>query len=297
MAIDTAFVNSYRSQFEVQFQQMESRLRDTVTVLPQNAEFQYFDRLGTLTARAVTARHGNTEFDEIDYTRRRNGILSYDNAVPFDKEDSLRMISDPRMGIAKNQASAILRQMDSTIITAATATAYGGKAGATSYAYTAATYGIAVDAVAPGAAAVNTNLTIEKLIQARSKFYQNEAVEAGEQLYFIASQRNLDSLLRTTEVTSADYNGVRSLVTGMVDTFLGFKFIRTELLSKSGNIRTCLAYPKSAIILGLADELKVRIDERFDKRYMWQVYSCATFGATRMWEEKVVSVACDESVA
>ena len=38
-----------------------------------------------------------------------------------------------------------------------------------------------------------------------------------------------------------------------------------------------------------------RIEERADKSYSTQVYYCATFGATRMEEDKVVQIACNEA--
>jgi hypothetical protein len=38
-----------------------------------------------------------------------------------------------------------------------------------------------------------------------------------------------------------------------------------------------------------------RIDERSDKGYATQVYYCMSIGATRMEEEKVVQIDCDES--
>ena len=49
------------------------------------------------------------------------------------------------------------------------------------------------------------------------------------------------------------------------------------------------------IKLGVGKDTMSRIDERPDKSYSTQVFYCATFGATRMEEEKVVSVICDES--
>jgi hypothetical protein len=38
-----------------------------------------------------------------------------------------------------------------------------------------------------------------------------------------------------------------------------------------------------------------RIEERADKSYSTQVYYCQTVGSTRMEEEKVVQILCDES--
>lgn len=297
MAIDTAFHNGYRNEFEVKFQQMGSRLRQTVTERPQNVEREMYDRIGTVNVTKKTVRHGPTVLNDADHTRIAVLMDDYrPDALAFDNEDKLRMgLADPRNGYAQTQAHALGRQLDSVIITAATGTTYTGKLGTTAETYTAATYGVAVDAVAPGQIAANSNLTIEKLIQAKAKFGTNESVMDGEQLYFIWTQSQMNSLLRTTEATSADFNTVRALVNGTINSFMGFTFIRTELLSKSGNIRTCLAYPKSAIILGMADALQVRMDERRDLNYTWQVWTQGTFGAARTWLEKVVSVACDES--
>ena len=47
--------------------------------------------------------------------------------------------------------------------------------------------------------------------------------------------------------------------------------------------------------MAIGKDVMARIDPRADKSYSTQVYYCATFGATRMEEEKVVSIACDES--
>lgn len=298
-AIDTAFRNGYQSDFEIKFQQNASRLQSTVTVRPQNVERDMYDRLGTVNVTRKSVRHGPTVLNDADHTRIAVLIDDYrPDALAFDSEDKLRMqLADPRNGYAKMQAMALGRQVDSVIIAAATGTTYTGKQGTTAETYTAVTYGVAVDAVAPGAVAANSNLTIEKLIQAKSKFGVAESVMDGEELFFVLTQSQLDSLLRTTEVTNADYNAVKALVNGQVDTFMGFKFVRTQLLSKTSNTRTCLAYPKSGIILGMADQLTARMDERSDLNYTWQVWCQGTFGATRTWLEKVVSVACDESVA
>ena len=61
-------------------------------------------------------------------------------------------LQDPRNGYAQTQAAALGRQVDSVIIAAATGTTYTGKNGTTAETYSATTYGVAVNAVAPGAA-------------------------------------------------------------------------------------------------------------------------------------------------
>lgn len=296
--IDTAFQNSYHNEFEIQYQQNGSRLRGLVTVRPQTSKMDFHDRIGTVAFTERTTRHAPTTLEEVLHTRIAVSMRDYRNALPFDNEDKLRMnLNDPRNAYAQTQAKALGRQLDSVIITAATGTTYTGETGSTAETYTAATYGVAVNAVKPGEVATDSNLTIEKLIQARSKLFTAEAVMDGETVNFVCAQSQIDSLLRTTEVTSSDYAAVKALVAGEVNTFLGFTFTRTQLLAKdSNNVRTCLAFPRSGIIVGEADERTTKIDQRPDLNYTWQVWTQGTFGAARTWLQKVVSVACDEDL-
>jgi len=292
-SVDTAFVNSYHGQLEHIFQQKGSKLRGTLREVTQNSEYDYWDRLGTATVNAITTRHGDTPHNAIDHTRRRNQVVGYDTNEYFDNQDKLRMILDPKSGYAEAQAYALGRQMDDTIIASLLGTAYSGKDGSTSVTYDTA-YRIAVDYVESGIAA-NSNLTIGKLRRAMYLLESNDAVNDGEVVNLVAHPSQKQSLLRTTEVTSADYNVVKALVNGQINTFMGFNFIWTTRTTSSGGYRQALAYPKSAGLLGVAENMNVRIDELPTKRYSYQVYSTATFGATRMWEERVIQILCDEA--
>ena len=292
--IDTAFVNSYHGMLEHQFQQKGSRLRGTVRSVSQNSEYDYWDRVGESTAHQMITRHADTQYDDENLTRRRNQVTGYNTAKLFDNQDKLRMIVDPKSGFAESQSMALGRQMDSAIISAASGTAYTGKTGSSTQAYDTA-YRIAQDYVESGGA-VNSNLTVAKLRRARYLLDENEAVMDGEPIHAIVSASQIQALLRTTELTSADYNAVKALVQGEIDTFLGFKFIRTQLLTVASNVRTCLIYPPSAILLGVGEDIKTKIDELPGKQYSVQVYSEATFGATSLWEEKVIEVLCNETV-
>ena len=291
--IDKALVQTYRSNIEVQFQQKGSRLRNTVRVESQAAEFDFYDRIGPVEAQKVTTRHGDTPLNETPHDRRRIALEDYDWADLIDKKDKLRMIADPTSAYTQNAVMAMGRAIDRAIIAAATGTAYTGKTGATAVTFPAASE-IAVNyhEVTPA----NSNLTIGKLRRAKFLLRSTVAVEPGEELYCILTESQIQSLLRTTEITSADYNTVKALVNGTVDTFMGFKFIQTELLTKVGNNREVLFYPKSGITLGMGMELNVQVDQLPGKRYSTQVYVCGNFGASRMWEEKVLRCKCDETV-
>ena len=108
----------------------------------------------------------------------------------------------------------------------------------------------------------------------------------------------LEEMLGITEVASADYNVVKALVNGELDTFLGFQWVRTELtpwVDEATDVRGAIAIQGEGIGLALAMDLVARIDERADKAYSVQVFVAMCFGATRIDDEKVVEIACDMS--
>lgn len=298
--VDKALVQTYHSNIQIKFQQRISRLRPYCRQETQNAEFDFYDRIGPTDAVEVTSRHGDTPLIGTPHDRRRVALRDFDWADLIDKKDKLRMLADPTSAYVTNAVSALGRKMDDVIIAAATATAYTGKTGSTTVVYPTATNDVAVNYVESGAAA-NSNLTVGKLRRVRTLFGLAEADEIDETdaptLVAAVSPYQLQALLRTTEVTSSDYNSVKALVNGAVDTFLGFKFIRTNrILYTAANIRRTLFWERDGMLLATAQEVMVDVGPRRDKRNSIQAYVCGSFGSTRMWEEKVYGVLCDETV-
>lgn len=292
--VDTALVQQYRSNFDILSQQKGSRLRPYVRVESQQGEYQFFDRINATTAQLLLVRHADTPLISTPHDRRRCGLSDYVWADLIDEADLEKMLSDPASAYTQNAVYSFGRAQDQAIITAATAIAYSGKNGATAVPFP-ATQDIAVTYVESGPA-VNSNLTIGKLRAARSLFGVNEAVEDGDSLVAVVSQAQIDSLLRTTEVTNADYNTVRALVAGNVDTFMGFKFVRTQLLTVAASIRECLFWNTRGMLLSIGTDTKVRVGERADKNYSNQVFVEMGVGSVRMEEVQVVRVYCDETV-
>jgi hypothetical protein len=292
--IDKALVQSYHSNIEIQFQQMGSRLRVAVRTETQQSEYDYYDRIGATEATKITARHSDTPMMETPHDRRRVAMDDYDWADLIDNQDKLRMLSDPTSAYVQNAVMALGRAIDRTVLAAAVGTAYTGKTGATATTFASGSE-VAVDYVETGSV-VNSNLTIAKLRRARYLFDKNEAANDGDPLYMIVTANQVQSLLRTTEVTSGDYNTVKALVQGEINSFMGFNFIRTELLPFSAaNIRDCLAWSRSGMLLAMGKDITTEVDRLPTKRYSVQVYASASFGSVRMWEEKVLRIKCDET--
>ena len=294
--IDTALVASYKNNITLRYQQMGSRLKPYVRVEMQNAEFDYYDRIGATSAVQKTTRASDTPLIDTPHDRRRLAMVDFEWADLIDRPDKLRMLADPTSAYVENAAMALGRSVDDQIISAASGTAYSGKTGGTAVSFLAGQQ-IAVNYVESGAPS-DSNLTVAKLRRVKYLLDKNEATKAGEMIVGVFTSSQQSSLLRDSTLTSHDYNTVKALVAGEVDTFMGIKFVRTERLSLAAatNIRTCLFWAQNAMLLAEAQEIKVRVDERSDKSYSTQVYACGTFGASRMEELGVIEVACDEDL-
>jgi hypothetical protein len=261
----------------------------------QRAEYEFYDRIGPVDAVEVTNRHADTPLISTPHDRRRVGLRDFDWADMIDNKDRLRMLADPTSPYTTNAVMSMGRKMDDVIIQAAFGTAYTGKTGGTAVTFPAASE-IAVNYVESGTAA-NSNLSIGKLRRARYLMGKAEATLEGQSDLFIAlDPSQVQSLLRTTEVTNSDYNTVKALVAGEIDTFMGFKFIVSNRLTVTSNIRECICWERQGLLLAVGMDIKVDVGPRRDKRNSTQIYVCASFNATRMWEEKVLRIKCDETV-
>ena len=281
--ITTAFVNQYSANVQMLSQQMGSLLRDTVDSESVNGDKAFFEQVGQAAAQARTTRHGDTPLMETPHSRRMVTLTDYEYADLIDDQDKLRMLIDPTSTYARAAAAAIGRAMDDTIISAMGGTAKTGTTGSTSTALPSA------QKIAHGSA----GLTIAKLVTAKKKL-DEKSVDASIPRYIVVSPEQIEDLLNSTTVTSADFNTVKALVQGDIDTFVGFKFITSNRLTDDGTSRLCYAWAQDGMKLAIGKEPTAKIDERSDKSYATQVYYCSSFGSTRMEEEKVVEIACNE---
>tara|TARA_Y100000994_G_scaffold249485_1_gene261457 strand:- start:4343 stop:5200 length:858 start_codon:yes stop_codon:yes gene_type:complete len=281
--ITTAFVNQFSANVTMLSQQQGSLLRDTVDSESVNGEKAFFDQIGSAAAALRTTRHGDTPLMETPHDRRMVTLNDYEYADLIDDQDRIRMLASPESSYAKAAANALGRAMDDAIITAFNASAKTGKSGSTSTALPAG------NVIAHGSA----GLTVAKLITAK-KLLDAGSVDPSINRYIVVSPEQIEDLLNTTSVTSADFNTVKALATGTVDSFVGFKFIVSNRLKDDGTSRQCYAWAEDGMKLAIGKDIKAEITQRPDKSYATQVYYCASFGATRMEEAKVIQVLCNE---
>ena len=282
--ITTAFVNQFSSNVQMLSQQMGSLLRTAVDSESVNGEKAFFDQVGAASAVLRTSRHADTPLVETPHSRRMVTMSDYEYADLIDDQDKVRLLVDPTSTYSRAAAAAMGRAMDDVIITAALGTANTGKDGSTSTALPAG------QKIAHGSA----GLTIAKLVSAK-ELLDAASVDPSIPRYIVVSPKQISDLLNNTTVTSSDFNTVKALAQGEINSFVGFQFIVSNRLNTDSNSdRQVIAFASDGIKLAVGKEPAARIDERADKSYSTQVYYCQTIGATRMEEEKVVEIACSE---
>lgn len=289
--IPTHFVQQYTSNLQMLLQQKGSRLRDAVMTQSHIGEKAVaVDQLGPVTARQVTGRYQPLVPDDTPTDRRWVSPGDYDWNDLVDNFDKLRLLVDPTSSYVTQGTYAIGRAIDAEIVRALLGTALTGKTGTT------ATTLPAGQIVSTNVGGANTGLNKDKLVEARRLLMAAEVDIDNDPLFVAITAAQHADLLKETQVVNTDYVSRPVLEDGRIRSYLGFNFVHIEALPKAGAVRSIPVWAKSGMHLGLWKDIQGRVDQRFDLSSIpWQVYVCATFGATRLEEKKVVQINCTEA--
>ena len=144
----------------------------------------------------------------------------------------------------------------------------------------------------------DTNLNVAKLRDAKRILDRANVPPEGRHIILHAS--GLASLLSETAVTSSDFNTVKALVSGEINTFLGFTFHvmgdRTEggLIIDGSLDRTCFAFHKDAI--GYAEGIAPRTEVNYiPEKTSFLVNSVFSAGAIAIDAEGIVKITARET--
>lgn len=306
--ITTSFVQEYSANVFHLSQQKGSRLRPFVRQESQSSKTDFYDRIGAVEAQKKTSRHGDTPQMDTPHSRRACTLSDYEWADLVDKEDKIRTLNDPTNDYLMAAMWSMGRAMDTEVIQAGLGTAYSGEKGTVAVELPNSQKLTASNGVA------HTDLNVDTL---RKLKYIFDANDIDEELprYLAFTARQVEAMLGQTEATSADYANVKALVDGKIDTFMGFKFIRTQKMpiatatttfsdttgeydaggTAITGYRRCMAWAGNGILLAVGADMTGRISERDDKSYAVQAYASMSVGGVRMEEEKVVELFCKES--
>jgi hypothetical protein len=308
--ITTAFVSQFGANVQHLSQQKGSRLQGAVRKESQQGKKKFFDQLGTVSAVKRTGRHASTPQMDTPHARRMVTLSDYEWADLVDDQDKIRMLIDPTSEYALAAAWAFGRSKDDEIISASIGTAYTGEEGTTATTHPDTSKYAAND----GSAFSNLNVVTLRAIK---RMMDLQEVDPSLKRYIAVTPYQIESLLGQTQVTSSDYNTVKALAQGEVNSFMGFEFISLNRLNTTAgrtivataatgvvgsgssiagsNYRSCFAWAQDGLLLSVGEDYVSRISERDDKGYAKQVYGRMSIGSTRMEEVKVIEVVCKES--
>lgn len=307
--ITVAFVEQYRANILLLSQQKMSRLRATCQEETVVGRTFYGERIGATAGSDIEERHGNTPLVSTPHSRRRGSMVDWDIADLVDDLDKVKMLIDPTSTYVQNFIAAANRRIDKHIYDALGGTAAAGQSGGTTINNYDAdecrlvrSDGVVETAGSDNTAATATALTIAKLLTCKQLLDEGD-IDPERQRYFVYNPYNSAQLLNTTEVKSDDYNTVKALAHGKVDTFMAFKFIMLQnyVDATKGHLQDspnetadeavdCYAWAQDAVKLGVGKDITTRISERVDKRYAIQPYVKMSFGAVRVEGPAVVEI-------
>jgi len=295
--IDTFYPTMFQTSFDQVLQQMDSRLLGSITRADFTGKKKWFNLLNDSEAQDILTRKGDTPDGEFDGSKYWLTQRPKEKVTTFDEWDKhfLGTIVLPTSDEVQSHAMAFNRATDDVIISAFDATRYIGEDGTTTDSFPAG-QSIASNYVETGSD-TPSGMTLAKL--RRAKYLMDVSEVPDSERYIVIGAKQEQDLLRDTNLTSADFNTVKALVDGKVDTFLGFKFLKSQRLpvgtvSGVADIRSCFAFHKSAIKFAMSDR-QTRMDILPQRRHALQIRSTMMLGAVRTENEKVVRLYSDET--
>ena len=145
--------------------------------------------------------------------------------------------------------------------------------------------------------AAASNLNIGKILAAK-KALDAKNVPPSDR-HFVIHANNLAGLLSDERAVSGDYQNLRALVAGDINSVLGFTFHTIGDRDEGGlplatNDRTCFAFHKSAVGCAVAMAPSTEINYIAEKT-SFLVTAKLSMGAVAIDPEGIVDVTCDES--
>jgi hypothetical protein len=275
--LSTAFVTLFDAEVK-QAYQASAVLRPAVRIRSGVEGSTYkFPKIGKGVAQVRIPQTDVTPLN-VTYSQVTATLSDYIAAEYSDIFMQAKVNFDERRELVKVVSNAIGRRQDQLILDALTASS------ATS--------------VSNDIGGSDTNMNVAKLRSAAQTLNANNVPMDGRHIIIHAS--SLASLLSETAVTSSDFNTVKALVQGEINTFLGFTFHvlgdRTEggLIKDGSNDRTCFAFHKDAV--GLAEGIAPKTEINYvPEKTSFLIASMFSAGAVAIDDEGIVKIVCRET--
>lgn len=269
-SVEQSFVRHFQAEVHLQYQQMGSKLRNTVRtkdgIVGSSSTFQ---KVGKGTA-STKARHGKVAVMSVDHTPVEVNLYDYYAGDWVDQLDELKTNINEQQVVARAGAYALGRKTDELLITELDKS--------TNYAGTGA-----------------DGLTKAKVLSAFEMMGEADVPDDGDR-YAVVGWKQWSELLNIQEFANADYIGKDDLPWQgtQAKRWLGTLWMPHSGLTKdAGNIRYAYWYHKTAVGHAVGAELKTDITWHGDRAAHF-VNNSMSQGAGLIDTSGVISMRCLE---
>lgn len=291
---------TFRDNFMMVTQRMGSKLRPYVSEMPCTGEgATAADLIGEVTYRRGDSR-GRTNVENVPARTRR--WLVYRDPIEtgqyLDSVDKFRMIDDPTSRLYETHTLAIKRGVDDTILGLDVdgTISSGGIFGAVAEGKRPGD-GTATLAAQHTTVHGSAGLTVAKLRAARKRLGLDENdLDIYRPCMAITTSQH-DDLLGIVEGASSNLNMLEQpqIVDGKVTRLMGFDFVEMNRLPLSGTTRSCPAWLKKDVMLGVWQDVNPQMWNDTHAKNTPYMHVDAYMDATRIEDKGIHVVECTES--
>jgi len=278
IGLSNAFVTLFDAEVKQAYQakaQLIAAVRQRRGVEGSTAKFPKVGKgVATLRIPQTDVTPLNVDFSQVTATLEDWNAAEYSDIFMQQKVNF-----DERQELVQVVANAIGRRQDQLVIDALTASSTS-------------------NTVSNDIGGTDTNLNLDKLLAAKKLLDKGNV--PPQDRHMVIHANSLASILAEQKLTSSDYASVKALVSGEINTFLGFTFHvlgdRTEGgLAVDGSLdRTVWAFHKDAV--GYAEGMGPKTEINYvPEKTSFLVNSMFSAGAVAIDAEGIVQITCRES--
>jgi len=295
--IDQARVLQFRANVIHLFQQKGSKLRGKTREESLVGKAHFYERLAKTAAVKKTTRHADTVLLDPQHSRRMVVPEDYVWNALVDQQDKIRLLIDPNSEFTILAARALQLAWDDAIVAAFTADAASGESGGTAVTF-ANDYSSTRSSTKGDFDVSAAAITTPNVMAVKKGLDEDEVDTEGR--YWVAIPAVFSQLLSASTApiaASSDYNSIKALVRGELDTWCGFEWIMSNRLPVAASTDYyTFAWQKDSMGAVVSKDIMARLSERADKDYAVQSYACMTMGATRIQGEGVIRIRVDAAL-
>lgn len=270
VTVEQAFVKHFQSEVHMQYQQMGSKLRNTVRSKDGiQGSSTTFQKVGKGTA-STKARHGKVPVMNVDHSPVECLLYDYYAGDWVDKLDELKSSISEQQVTAKAGAYALGRKTDELVIGQLdTSTNYAG--------------------------ADTDGLTKAKVLTAFEMMGEADVPDDGER-YAVVGWKQWSDLLNIQEFANADYVGDDDLPWKgtQAKKWLGTLWMPHSSLTATSSVRYCYWYHKTAIGHAVGQDVKTDVTWHGDRAAHF-INNSMSQGSVLVDPSGVVSMRCLEA--